>query len=274
MSLVRRYFNFYISANIHVALAVWCLVKITLMIYGIQSDLTPFFCFVATVTSYNFIRIYHAKELKPFMLQWTIRNQSILKIVIGLGLVVLAILSVQLTLLSWVWMIVFFAATLFYIIPYSKHRQSLRGTAGVKLFLISLTWAGVTVIFPLVQNHISLDINVVWIFLQRLLFVIAITIPFDIRDVNFDNERLHTLPQKFGITGAKIIGYSCMMIYLMIRFLIHPFYPLWIDLILVLLVVLGLFFSSQTQSKYYASFWVEGIPIAWYFILLLDKFVF
>ena len=38
---------------------------------------------------------------------------------------------------------------------------------------------------------------------ERFLFIFAITIPFDVRDVNYDASDLATIPQYFGINTAR-----------------------------------------------------------------------
>ena len=39
-----------------------------------------------------------------------------------------------------------------------------------------------------------------------MLFIIGITIPFDIRDLSFDPASYKTIPQLFGIKGAKVVA--------------------------------------------------------------------
>ena len=48
------------------------------------------------------------------------------------------------------------------------------------LFLIAFCFAGITVLFPLVQNGVGITLVVWLLFLQRIFFVLLITIPFDI----------------------------------------------------------------------------------------------
>ena len=46
---------------------------------------------------------------------------------------------------------------------------------------------------------------------ERFLFIFAITIPFDIRDVNYDAFHLSTIPQYFGINTAKWIAFFALL---------------------------------------------------------------
>lgn len=78
---------------------------------------------------------------------------------------------------------------------FQKNLHLLRNIPGLKLFLIAFSWAGITVLFPLIQNYMSIRITDWITFIQRFLFVLVITIPFDIRDINYDNNELKTLPQ-------------------------------------------------------------------------------
>ena len=43
-------------------------------------------------------------------------------------------------------------------------------------------------------------------------FILAITIPFDIRDLNYDSENLKTLPQIVGSIGCVLILLSILIV--------------------------------------------------------------
>ena len=50
-------------------------------------------------------------------------------------------------------------------------------------------------------------------FVHRLCFVFAITIPFDIRDLKYDSLQLKTIPTIFGEEKARYIAYATLGIY-------------------------------------------------------------
>ena len=271
MKLLKRLFDFYIFSNIHVALATYCLVKITLIHYNIEENKSALFVFFSTILSYNFIRYFNISVIETKTSHW-IKTHGISLITLNLiSFLFLIYLLFTLRLESIFLLIPFTLATIFYIVPIYPTKKNLRGVATLKLFLIAISWAGVTVLFPLIQERIYFSNNVWILFLQRFLLVLAITIPFDLRDLNYDKIELKTLPQIIGVKKSKIIGILAIILFFMLSlfYLNLPNKNILIDLIISTTAIVLLFFSNENQSKYYSSFWVEGVPILWFLLWLL-----
>ncbi len=267
MKLFKRIFDFYIFSNIHVALAAFCLVKITLMYFGIQEYSSALFVFFSTILSYNFIRYFNISKLETKTSHWIKTHHKSLVLLNGLSFIGFVYFIFSLRLESIVLLIPFFFATIFYIVPMYPAHKNLRSIATLKLFLIAFAWAGVTVLFPIVQNEAYFS-NVVWVlFLQRFLIILAITIPFDLRDLNYDKIDLKTLPQLIGIKKSKYIGIFAVILFFTFSFFYqNQTNQILINLTISLVSVVALYYSSENQSKYYSSFWVEGIPILWFLL--------
>jgi hypothetical protein len=89
----------------------------------------------------------------------------------------------------------------FRIIPSSKGWLSPRELPHVKLPLIAFVWTLATVLYPAVQAENQIKLPSVFVLMygaERLLFVLALTIPFDVRDMHLDDPRLRTLPMAIG----------------------------------------------------------------------------
>ena len=149
-------------------------------------------------------------------------------------------------------------------------QSNLRNIGGLKVFLIALVWVGVTVFIPLLNNHFSIDRMVVIVSVQRFLLVIMLMLPFEIRDLQFDSLKLYTIPQNLGVKRTKILGVFLGLLMLVLEFLKREVSINQIIVLLTILVltVLLIWFSRDKQSRYYASFWVEGIPILWLLLML------
>jgi len=100
------------------------------------------------------------------------------------------------------------------------------------------------------------------------LFVIAITIPFDIRDIDYDVSELKTLPQQLGIYKTKLFGSSLLLIFILLENL-KPIDERQLISSILIAAISGLLlhFSTSKQSKYYSAFFVESLPIIWYLLL-------
>jgi len=261
-----RLFNFYVFSNLHVALATFFLVKITLTTIGISENNTAWFVFFSTLTSYNIIRFLRIDTIKNWYNLWIIHYKKQLQILTLIGVIGVVYFGFQLRLKAILILIPFALATFFYVFPLKKY--SLRNIAGLKLFLIAFSWAGITALFPLTQNYMQFRFVDWLVFIQRFLFVIAITIPFDIRDVNYDVSELKTIPQQLGIYKTKLLGSSLLFIFILLEFIKSIDERQLISSILIAAISsLLLYFSTSKQSKYYSAFFVESLPIIWYLLI-------
>ena len=113
-------------------------------------------------------------------------------------------------------------------------------------------------------------------FLTRLFFVFAITIPFDIRDLSFDNSRLKTIPIVFGEIKARVIAIiflmfselMCVGLYFSNSLSSHYFLAISMSFLLASIFILN---STKEKSEMYFSFGVESISVIFYIILLISS---
>lgn len=270
MNLLKKLFNFYINSSIHVSISVFCLTKITLLGYGITENFAPFYVFLSTIISYNFIKYYAlVKENNSF--RKGKRKIQILLVIHLICLLGLAYLSFFLNWESILVLVPVLMITIFYITPLSFTKNNLREVATLKIFLIGFSWAITTVWFPLVQYHIEINTEVWALFLQRILFVIAITLPFDLRDIHTDHPELKTIPQVFGVQKTKYLGTILLVVFVLLTSFTGALgnQEFLTTIIIAVISLLFLLFSKESQSKYYSSFWVESVPIFWWLLFLV-----
>lgn len=261
-----RILNFYIFSNIHVAFATFCLTKITLLEIGISESKTAWFVFFTTIISYNLIRFIRFGDIESWYQKWFKSNEYILYGLTFVAIVFSFFLVFDIRFKSWLVLLPFGFCTIFYVIPLYKF--SLRDIPYLKLFLIAISWAGITVLFPLVQNYMTIRSVDYITFLQRFLFVFIITIPFDIRDLTVDSKKIKTLPQQLGIKKSKIVGIVLILIFFLLEFFKSTNSIILIAIVSIVSFLL-LIKSTQNQSKYYSAFFVEFIPILWFLLFLL-----
>ena len=95
---------------------------------------------------------------------------------------------------------------------------------------------------------------------------LAAQIPFEIWDSANDPLFLHTLPQRLGIPKTKILGYGLLIPFLIL--IAWQSNRQGSSLVVALLTALSIYFTTVKRSMYYTSFWVESVPIVWWFFLL------
>ncbi len=273
MVFLKRFFNFYIFSNLHVSVAAFCLTKLTLLMYHIDENKIPFFVFFATFISYNFIRFYNIDNIKSVTSVWIKSHKSLLISLNFISVLFLLKLTFDLNPKSYILMIPLILGTFFYSVPFLFLRKNLRDITGLKLFLITIIWSAVTVLLPLNNAEISFSSDVWLVFLQRFLFLFAITIPFDIRDIDFDDPKIKTLPQVVGVKNSKFLGSAALLLFFVIEFFkdIELMSSIVITLTISIVSFAFLIFSSNKQSKYYSSFWIETLPIVWFLLVFFTE---
>lgn len=273
MDFFKRIFDFYILSNIHVAISGFCITKISLIKFGVNNSEVPFFVAFSIIVSYNFIRFYELKIKRlNWFKYWFFEN----KIKIGVLTIISMLLLMYITFfmnfnrMSLLILFPFSFMTFFYVVPLFKIKGvpfSFRYFPSIKIFSIAVAWAGISVLFPLYEAEFKFSSLVYFEFIKRVLILIAITIPFDIRDVISDVETLKTIPQLIGIKKSKIVGTFLLLLFLILAIFNNEF--LFSDVLIALITLSFLWFSSEKKSKYYTGFWVESIPIIWLLLLIL-----
>ena len=267
MKLFKIVFNFYINASIHVALAVYSLVRITELYlrlpYNVNLD---FFILYGTITGYNFIKYAGIAKL---------HHQSLtenLKIVQVFSLISFVLMLLYAYRLSFKTLLVFFPLaiiTLLYAIPFlNGATKNLRNVKFLKIILIAFVWAITTVLLPVIDTDFIVNISHIYQIAQRVLLVVVLTLPFDIRDLKYDAKNLQTLPQVLGVERAKKMGFVLLGVSVFLEFFITPNNNFKTVFIMVFFMLLTLLQRTKIkQTKYYASFWVEAVPIVWLLML-------
>lgn len=165
-----------------------------------------------------------------------------------------------------------------YNIPFlrlNEKKIGLRNLPGIKLFLIAFVWSASCVLLPIVEveNNYGIPIalsEVVLLFAKRFLFICAITIPFDIRDLYQDKlYELKTIPVIFGEKKAWIFCQALLLAYLVLLFIFTKSIDYDnIGLALTILLTGWLIFKSNLKrNEYYYFLFLDGTMILQYFIL-------
>lgn len=88
-------------------------------------------------------------------------------------------------------------------------KYALRRLPRMKLLWIGATWALITAAWPAWIHTGALPFlswNTAFIMAERGLVIMALTLPFDIRDREWDPPEMRTVPQQWGALGAKALA--------------------------------------------------------------------
>ena len=271
MIFLKRLFKFYINSSLHVACSVLALAHLTLLRLG-GSGSFSFLCtvFFAAIFGYNFVKYFGLAKFHYRSLTTKLKEIQTLSILCLIGFIFCFLMiknSLKLSLL------VLGLITFFYGMPLKcVSSKSLRRITGLKIYVIAFVWAVTTSFLPQLENGLELaDIHYIWIF-ERFIFILVLMLPFEIRDMYFDDLKLSTIPQRIGLYNTKILGY--FGVFLLFVFISQNTNTVaFISSSLTLLfLLLFLTKSRPDRSVYFTAFWVESLPIIWWIMwFVLDK---
>lgn len=267
---MRNLFRFYIQSSKHVALAVTALTAVTYAEFELTPDLWVLaFVYLGTVVGYNFVKYAGVGNTHHLSITTNIKWLRLFTASVFLALVYVAFKVPS--------SILYFAAgfglmTLLYAFPVFKGKN-IRMLKGWKIFVISAVWAGVTVCFPLVSTGYIFEPEGIIELISRFAFVVALTIPFEIRDLKYDEQELGTLPQIMGVKESRLLGSGLLLVFITLQFLNPAITDIELSLTALIAVVTlwAIWKAKEEQHTYYASFWVESIPIVWYALFLYNS---
>lgn len=270
METLKRLFAYYVESSIHVALSVVALTAITVLEFEVDVPIALwFFVFLAALSGYNFIK--YVSPLKKFKARPDVAKNPLLWFTAMCFLGLLYVSFQMTTPVLFITVLMGFL-TFFYANPLFRHKN-LRVMAGLKIFVVSLVWGGVTVIIPMMAAKADLNLDVWITFLQRALLVVVLMIPFELRDMQVDALSLKTLPQQIGVRPVKILGGVLLILIFGMEFLkVTGQMAYLVSLFVFTLALGGLLVLSKTKQKpYFASFWVESLPVCWLLLFVLIK---
>lgn len=268
MITLKKFFDFYLNASIHVAFAVYAFLRISEFYFDFsyQKNL-DYFIFFGTITGYNFVKYAGVAKLHHRSLTSDLKIIQIFSFFCFLAMCYYAYLLPINTL---IFCIPFALLTFLYAVPFlSGFEKNLRAFGYLKIIIVALVWAAFTVLVPYFHETNAISYQAFLAFLQRFLIVIVLILPFEIRDLQYDAISLQTIPRKIGIPKTKRLGLLLMIFSLLISYAIETnFETKNAFMLFFFLVIIFLMRAKVTQSRYYSSFWVESLPIIWWLFLL------
>ena len=263
---LRFLFNFYIDASIHVALAVYALFYLFIVKHNLPySEALAYTIFYGTITGYNFVKYAPVAKLHHKSLTKNLRFIQLFSLI---NFVALIYYAVQLPIKT---LSCFFLGTLIvfaYVFPVFK-RRNLRSVGKLKIYLVAFSWTIAVVIAPVVHYNITLEYQLMLEVIQVFVLVVALIIPFDIRDLQYDNSILETIPQKIGVKQSKVTACLLLGVYLVIDVVLNNKTYYLVSLLVIALTCFTIYKMPNKPVKYYCSFGIESVPVLKLLLYLL-----
>lgn len=270
MKFLKQFSDLILFGNIYVALGASCLVQSTLIQIGANSRLIEYsiLAFFSTLFVYNLQRIFYKpqqdKSLHSIRRKWIFENQIAIK-----TLALIGFSGVCVSFFFNDFKILFYLSPLLILsIAYFLPSIKLRKSPWFKLLTLVIVWTLVTAVVPILLDssavfttHHLLHTAV------RFTFMLAICIPFDVRDLLVDAaDNVSTIPHLMGETKTRWFANTCMFIYILLIILefISGMFNLNIFAALIISALINaviVFWSNSKRSEYFYVAGIDGTMI-------------
>lgn len=176
--------------------------------------------FFSTLAMYNLSMVLANRNKKNTSIlkrvQWMRNHQHLCSYFTLMGALSTLCLSFFLSLSAQFALLALALVSIAYSLPlirYKGEKISLRNVPGLKLLVIAMVWALSTTLLPIMQLNSSLSTQTFALLLiHRILFFMAIAIPFDVRDVYQDSVySLKTIAVALGKSKSKGIAHLALL---------------------------------------------------------------
>lgn len=282
-------FDFLLFSNTFMAFCAIAQALVTFMLIGAKPVFSVLaILFLSTLFIYNFsILLSRPKNPEKSSLKrvrWFFANYRLMFSITIIAVILLLPLFFMVSAESKLLLISLSILSLGYGLPLfsvGNQKFGLRNIPGLKLLMIGFTWALSVVLLPVFEavnlQHINISRNEILILsVERFLFITAMAIPFDIRDLFQDRKfGLKTIPVVFGEKNAYLLCQILLACYLILLFVFRSagfnadFFALTITIILAGYLI---FHSKFEKNEYYYFFYVDGVLILQYLLMVVFRF--
>lgn len=287
--LLQPVFDFLLFSNIFMALCAVAQGLLTLYLIGAK-PIYPVagLLFTSTLGIYNFCILVskpeHPEKSLHKRIRWFFAHYRLMVTITIVSILSLVPLFFLVTGSSRILLIFLGVISFAYGLPLfamGDKKFGLRNIPGLKLFLITLVWTMSCVLLPILEaqdgQQISISMRDTTILIaKRFLFIGALAIPFDIRDLFEDKQLgLKTIAVAWGEKNAYLFCEALLAAYVVLLFL---FKHRGLDanfIALTLSIVIGgwlIFKSKWEKNEYYYFFLLDGVLILQYiFVIAFDR---
>ena len=260
MKWIKLLLDIYVKGSIHVALSVFSMSSLSLL--SLNKNIPEpqlLIVFFASYVYYNLIKFapvgFKGTNQPTIFWNW-------LKLSTLLSLLILLYLVKDLSKDSW---FILAVSSFFGVLYVQKELLPIsRENGWIKAFLVSLVWALITAVLPFTLLHEDwFGLEIILLFFSHFFLVLALLVPFEIRDMSVDQLMMPNLAQQLGVQKIKWVGYLSLILSIILWMLatdLGIYYQLayFIFYFITMALIAG---AKIDQPQNYTSLWVEAIPI-------------
>jgi hypothetical protein len=263
---MRKVVDFILYSNLFISCCAVLMSLATFVLLGIEFSFQSAFpliplIFLSTLFVYNLdlfgLTTGLPQEGFTDRQSWRVRNVKKIKIFNLILAIAIGLLSLFSSLKSFLFFLHLAIISIAYYLSFkigSARFASLRSIPFLKAFVITYVWTASTVLLPALKNDISFfkTEDVFMVFMERYFFLFALAIVFDIRDMNYDNKKIKTIPGTIGPSGTKYISYALLSLNILLACIHFRDLSILIALLISILATAYIIFrANPLSSEYY-----------------------
>lgn len=283
LALLKHILSFLVFENIFIAFCAVAMAQVSLAVFNLPPVQAPTGCFVffSTLLVYNLHKSLSLLKSQSPAAVFTLVTSSQLplgaRLVIYSGIAGAAVSFCFLVTAQQVLVAALACVTVAYSFPILKinnSRKRIRELFFIKVFVISGVWSLITVLIPVLGSSFS-TASFWLLFFERMLFVFAITIPFEIRDMEQEKKwGNRTLPVVLGPAKSKTLAYVLVAIFCILA-LVHylglekaPFMAAAM-LFSAASAIVVIVQTNENRSNFFYKLYVDGTMMLQFIFVIL-----
>jgi hypothetical protein len=136
--------------------------------------------------------------------------------------------------------------------------------------LVAFVWTSTTLLLPYFNSpNVVVDFPI-GLSLAYFIFFFALAIPFDIRDLIFDEKIMKTIPQLLNKKGALWLSIILWIVYGMILNIVSTNYLVASNIGLILGIILIIFSLKKVENDLYYSIVLDGLLVLLPLLFFID----
>ena len=224
--------------------------------------------FCATLFIYSIHRIIGISKLNSNLIDGRykiiLKYRSHLKIYGGIALIGIIFFLISSTFRYLFFLVPLGIVSVLYTLPILTNHRRLRDYNYVKIYLIAIVWAGIATGQIMTSGSSISYLILILLFIEKVIYIIAITLPFDIRDLDIDlSLETKTIPQSIGVQKTYRLIYALltlgMALYVIACMIDNQMQAIPYILIAYAISIIAVYLSKGNKSDYYYSGILDGV---------------
>lgn len=186
-------------------------------------------------------------------------NTKIVLVILVISFITSIILVFYISIFQTILLVIMGVLSTFYVSYFIKNEnKGLRDIPYIKVYVVAFVWTILLTIIPLMVSKINICAVVPSASTSFFIYILAMAMLFDIKDVNIDEAETRTIPAIAGIKKTQWLSFAltCSSLCLSVISFQNLFLPAAVQMIASSFVIL---LVTRWKNEFYYSFYIDGV---------------